>query len=231
MGKSTGTGRPSTLEKDSPPASPGLREEQQKALRQSLLKNASNGSRLLIVGCGNPTAGDDGAGIEIVRRLSDLGGCGCELRAETGPGVGLLDVFPLADVILFVDAVTSGGVPGTLYLTSLPSAELEPRALGSLSGHGWGLVETLELANALGRALPRLVLLGIEAGTVTQGAPRSAAVEQAIALVVERMPDLKFLLLASEIIGTSSFSPHDRSFPGRSQDSGFRLCEPAVPES
>jgi hydrogenase maturation protease len=211
------------LEKDSPPASPGLREEQQKALRQSLLKNASNGSRLLIVGCGNPTAGDDGAGIEIVRRLSDLGGCGCELRAETGPGVGLLDVFPLADVILFVDAVTSGGVPGTLYLTSLPSAELEPRALGSLSGHGWGLVETLKLANALGRTLPRLVLLGIEAGTVTQGAPRSAAVEQAIALVVERMPDLKFLLLSSETIGTRRFSPHDRSFPGRIRDSGARI--------
>ena len=222
MGKSTGTGRPSTLEKDLPPASPGLHEEQQKVSRHPGLKRAANG-RLLIVGCGNPTAGDDGAGIEIVCRLTDLGGCGCELRAETGPGVGLLDLLPLADVILLVDAVTSGGVPGTLYLTSLPCKDLEPRALGSLSGHGWGLVETLELANALGRALPRLVLLGIEAGTVTQGAPRSAAVEQAIALVVERMPDLKFLLLASEIIGTSSFSPHDRSFPGRIRDSGARI--------
>jgi hydrogenase maturation protease len=177
-------------------------------------------TRLLIVGCGNPAAGDDSAGIEIVRRLSELGDCGCELRAETSPGVGLLDLFPLGDVILFVDAVTSGGAPGTLYLTSLPCKELEPRALGSLSGHGWGLVETLNLANALGRSLPRLVLLGVEAGTVSQGAPRSAAVEQAIALVVERMPDLKLLLLSSETIGTRRFSPSDRSFPGRSQDSG-----------
>ena len=195
----------------------------------------AGGLRLLIVGCGNPAAGDDSAGIEIIRRLSDLGGCGCELRAETAPGVGLLDLLPLADVILFVDAVTGGEVPGTLYLTSLPSAELEPRALGSLSGHGWGLVETLELANALGRTVPRLFLLGIEAGTVTQGAPRSEAVERAIALVVERIPDLKFLLFSSEVIGTRSFSPHDRSFPGnagsRSQDSGFRPPRPAVPES
>ena len=122
-----------------------------------------------------------------------------------------------------MDAVTSGGIPGTLYLTSLPSAELEPRALGSLSGHGWGLVETLELAHALGRTVPRLFLLGIEAGTVSQGAPRSAAVEQAIALVVERVPDLKFLLLSCEIIGTRSFCPNDRSFPGRIQESGFRI--------
>jgi hydrogenase maturation protease len=181
---------------------------------------SANGSRLVVVGCGNPAAGDDSAGIEIVRRLRERGDCGCELRAETGPGVGLLDLLPLGDVILFVDAVTSSGVPGTLYLTSLPSAELEPRALGSLSGHGWGLVETLKLANALGRSIPRLVLLGIEAGTVTQGAPRSAAVEQAIALVIERMADLKLLLLSSETIETSSFSPNDRSFPRRSQISG-----------
>jgi hydrogenase maturation protease len=175
---------------------------------------SANANRLLIVGCGNPTAGDDSAGLEIVRRLHELGDCGCDLRAESAPGVELLDIFPLADVIVFADAVTSGGVPGTLYLTPLPSQELEPRALGSLSSHGWGLAEALKLAHTLGRTIPRLFLLGIEAGTVAQGAPRSPAVEQAIALVVERMPDLKLLLLSSEIIGTSSFSPNDRSFPG-----------------
>jgi hydrogenase maturation protease len=171
-------------------------------------------SRVLVVGFGNPAAGDDGAGIEIVRRLSELGDCGCDLRAETAPGVELLDVFSLADVILFVDAVTSGGVPGTLYLTPLPSKELEPRALGALSSHGWGLAEALKLAKALGRTLPQLFLLGIEAGTVAQGAPRSPAAEQAVALVVERIPHLKRLLLSSEDIGTRTFSPNDRSFPG-----------------
>jgi hydrogenase maturation protease len=182
--------------------------------KEQMRENASaNSSRLLIVGCGNPAAGDDGAGIEIVRRLRELGDCGCDLRAETAPSVELLDVFSLADVILFVDAVTSGGVPGTLFLTSFPSRGLAPRALGSLSSHGWGLVETLELANALGRKIPRLFLLGIEAGTVTQGAPLSPAVEQAVTLVVERISNLKALLLASAPIGTRSFSPLDRSFP------------------
>ena len=174
-------------------------------------------SRLLIVGCGNPDAGDDSVGPEIVRRLGELGGCGCELRAETAPGIELLDLLPLAEVILFVDAVTSGGAPGTLYLTSLPSKELESRALGSLSGHGWGLAEALKLAEALGRTIPRLFLLGIEAGTVAQGAPRSPAVEQAITLVVERISDLRFLLLNSEVIATRSFHPGDRSFPGKAR--------------
>jgi hydrogenase maturation protease len=162
-----------------------------------LAENLSTRSnRLLIVGCGNPAAGDDSAGIEIVRRLEEQGGCGCDLRAVTAPGVDLLELFPLADVILFVDAVSSGGAPGTLYITSLPSKAIEPRTLGSISGHGWGLAETVDLARALGRSVPRLFLLGIEAATVSAGALRSAAVEQAIALVLERIPQLKALLLS-----------------------------------
>jgi len=196
--------------------------------RENLSANASS---LLIVGCGNPDAGDDSAGIEIVRRLGELGDCGCDLRIETAPSVGLLDIFPLADVILFVDAVTRGGVPGTLYLTPLPSNELEPRGLGRLSSHGWGLVESLNLARSLGRAIPRLYLLGIEAGSVTQGAPRSPGVDQAINLVVERFPQLESLLLnhdSSATIGTRTFPPHDRSFPG---NPGFRLPPTEAPES
>ena len=183
--------------------------------------DSPSGCRLLIVGCGNADASDDSAGLEMVRRLSELGDCGCDLRAEPAPSVGLLDFFPLADVILLVDAVSSGRAPGTLYLTSLPSKALEGRALGALSSHGWGLAEVLELAHALGRAIPPLFLLGIEAGTVAQGAPRSPAVEEAVGLVVEGISDLRSLLLTSEAIETRSFDPGDRSFPGfRTQDPG-----------
>jgi hydrogenase maturation protease len=169
---------------------------------------------LLIVGCGNPDAGDDSAGLEIVRRLGELGDCGCELRAESAPGVELLDIFDSSDVILFVDAVSSAGMPGTLYLTSLPSKELEPRALGALSSHGWGLSEALSLTRALGHTVPRLFLLGIEVGTVAQGSARSPAVERAVKLVVEKISDLRSLLLHSAPIAIRSFDPNDQSFPG-----------------
>jgi hydrogenase maturation protease len=181
-------------------------------------KVKANADRLLIVGCGNPMAGDDGAGFEVVRRLSETGDCGCDLRAAITAGVELLDLFSRAEVILLVDAVvSSGGAPGTLHLTPLPSKAIEARALSSISSHGWGLAESLELARSLGRAIPRLFLLGIEVGVVTAGAPRSPAVEQAIALVLERIPQLKSLLLANNsfpMIGTRTFSPDDRSFPG-----------------
>ena len=171
-------------------------------------------NRLLIVGCGNPDAGDDSAGLEIVRRLRERGDGDCDLRADPAPGVDLLELFPLADVILFVDAVVSGSVPGTLYLTALPSKQLEARALGSLSSHGWGIGKVLKLAEALRRPVPRLYLLGIEAATVAEGAARSDAVEEAIALVVERISALKLLLLTSEVQSLRSFSPKDRLFPG-----------------
>lgn len=174
----------------------------------------TNAGRLLIVGCGSPDAGDDSAGLEVIRRLREGGDCGCELRAESAPGIELLDALALAEAILFVDAVVSGGAPGTLHLATLPCKEVEPRSLGALSSHGWGLAEALDLARALGRTMPPLFLLGIEAGTVAQGSRRSPAVEQAVERVIENLTALRLLLLRSKILPIRSFNPSDRSFPG-----------------
>jgi len=49
-------------------------------------KVSASPSRLLVVGCGNPAAGDDGAGVEIVRRLSELGDCGCRPASRNRAG-------------------------------------------------------------------------------------------------------------------------------------------------
>ncbi len=97
--------------------------------------------RLMVLGCGNPFAGDDNVGLELVRRLRARGSCGCEFRDLPEGGLGLLELFDRADIILFVDAVLSGAPPGTLHLVPLPAREVVPRALGSVSSHGWGLDE------------------------------------------------------------------------------------------
>lgn len=155
--------------------------------------------RLLVVGCGNPLAGDDSAGVEIVRRLENRSDPALQDQFRTVPsaGVALLETFSAADVVLFIDAVSSGAPPGTLHLVPLLPGEIEPRALGSLSSHGWGLPETLELARSLGRRVPNLMLLGVEVGEVSPGASRSHAVEQTITLVVEQFPRLQSLLVDS----------------------------------
>jgi hydrogenase maturation protease len=171
--------------------------------------------RLLVIGCGNPLAGDDSAGLGILRRLQARSDCGCELRAAPQAGVGLLEFFDQADVLLFVDAVSSGAPAGTLHLLPLPSPEVESRGIRTLSGHGWDLPQTLALARALGRRIPKLMLLGVEMASVTPFVPRAADVEEAIALVVDRFPRLRSMLLdaASEIWREpQSFFAGDDSF-------------------
>jgi len=193
--------------------------------------------RLLVVGCGNLLAGDDGAGVEVVERLVEAGVEGCQLCLMPSGGVDLLEMFPSADVILFVDAVTSGAPAGTLHLIPLPAAEVAarapgpvsggdediaatavvPRAVGSLSSHGLGLLETFELARTLGRHLPRVILLGVEIGEVTPGAPRTPAVDRALTTIVRGFSRLQASLvdLNSSLWRTArQFPPDDDSFPG-----------------
>jgi hydrogenase maturation protease len=173
--------------------------------------------RLLVVGCGNPLAGDDGAGVEIARRLRERGDAACRVRALPSAGVDVLEDLSSADVILFVDAVSSGLPPGTLHLVPLGSPEVAHDALRSLSSHGWGIHETLELARALGRELPQLMLLGVEVGTVALGDHCSPAVERAVGLVLERFPCLQSHLVdaQSPLWRTGrQFLPDADIFPG-----------------
>jgi hydrogenase maturation protease len=172
---------------------------------------------LRVVGCGNAFAGDDAAGLEIVRRLREQNPCEAEIRAMPQASVELEELFEGADTVLFIDAVASGAPPGTLHLLALPSPEVEPRALSSLSSHGWHLPEVLRLRAALGQRTPRLMLLGVEVETVSPGAARSEAVEEAIRTVVERFSSLRSLLeRAGDGAGQAArrFLPGDDSFPG-----------------
>lgn len=186
--------------------------------------------RLLVVGCGNLLAGDDGAGVEVVERLVEAGVEGCQLCLMPSGGVDLLEMFPAAEVVLFVDAVTSGASAGTLHLVPLgapadsggdgdiAATGVVPRAISSLSSHGLGLLETFELARALGRHVPRVMLLGVEIGEVTPGAPRSPAVERALTTIVRGFSRLQPLVVdpdSSLWRAARQFPPEDDSFPGR----------------
>jgi hydrogenase maturation protease len=154
--------------------------------------------RLLVVGCGGSYAADDNVGLEIVHRLQARGDCGCEFLELASGGLDLLYSFEKAEIILFVDAVQSGAPAGTVHLLPLPSREVVPRAMGRVSSHGWGLVETLRLARSLGLRVPRLMLLGVELESVTPGAPRTPAVDAALESVVECFPELQAALRTSE---------------------------------
>jgi len=181
----------------------------------------SAGVRLRVLGCGNPFASDDSAGLEVVRRLRAADVVDCELLELPQAGVELMEVLDGTENVVLIDAVLSGAPPGTIHLVPLPSQAVEPRALGSISSHGWGVAEILRLRTALGYPSPRLLLVGIEIESAVAGGVPSPAVEEAIRIVVERFPALCAMLASEKNMvwrRSRGFPPGDVSFPGCSGD-------------
>ena len=149
--------------------------------------------RVLVAGVGNVFLGDDGFGVEVVRRLAgrelpegvevaDFGIRGMDLA------YALQDDY---DVVVFVDALPRGEEPGTVYLLE---PEIEEDGAVALDTHGMDPVRVIKLARALGAKPTRTLVVGCEPRVVVSGEdyedmlmelsePVIAAVEEAVKLV------------------------------------------------
>lgn len=121
--------------------------------------------RTVVAGFGNVLRGDDGFGVEVVRRLQEEGrapsGTVC-LEIGTGGLALAQELLTPCDRLVIVDAMTRGGEPGSLYMLRVEAVG----RLTSLDLHMAVPARVLELANALG-ALPREVyLVGCEPSVV-----------------------------------------------------------------
>ena len=148
-------------------------------------------TQVLIAGIGNASHGDDGFGVEVVRRLAN------EPLPE---GVRLADLgdrrLELDDLggnyqrVILVDSTPRGGIPGMVYL-SRPDAAVaratcgdvgeSPRALSSILG-------------SVGAGAGELLVVGCEPQIVQERAGLTPAVEAAVDEAVE----LVLAVLASE---------------------------------
>lgn len=124
--------------------------------------------RVLIAGIGNVFLGDDGFGVEVVKRLAarelpdgvevaDFGIRGMDLA------YALLDDY---DLVVFVDATPRGREPGTVYLIE---PEVEEAGEVSLDTHGMDPVRVIHLSRALGARSTRTLVVGCEPQTVLSG--------------------------------------------------------------
>ncbi len=140
--------------------------------------------RVVVLGLGNEDRGDDAVGLLVARRL------GAELPAEIevvesdGDPARLLDLWQGADLAVAVDAVVSGGEAGALHRHDATHEAL-PSGLATLSSHGLGLAQAIELGRALGRLPARLVVIGVEAAQLAPGGGLTPAVADAIARAVD----------------------------------------------
>jgi hydrogenase maturation protease len=149
--------------------------------------------RVLVAGIGNVFLGDDGFGVEVVRRLA-----GRELPEDVEVadfGIRGMDLaYALQDdyeVVVFVDAIPRGEEPGTVYLLE---PEIEEDGEVALDTHGMDPVKVIKLARALGARPTRTLVVGCEPQAIVSGEdyeemqmelsePVRAAVEEAVKLV------------------------------------------------
>src|SRR5919112_4095337 len=149
--------------------------------------------RVLIAGIGNIFLGDDGFGVEVVKRLAGRGlPEGVEVKDFGIRGMDL--AYALQDdydLVVFVDATPRGGEPGTVYLIE---PEIEDDGEGALETHGMDPAKVIKLARALGARPTRTLVVGCEPQSVVSGEdydemlmelsePVRAAAEEAVKLV------------------------------------------------
>jgi len=150
--------------------------------------------KILVAGIGNIFLGDDAFGVEVVNRL----------RARSLPDhVSLVDFgirsYDLAyalmndwDLVILIDALPRGGAPGTVYTIEPELPERNDRE-GAVDAHTMNPVSVLELVEALGGRIGRLLVVGCEPETLEpdqQGnmglsRPVSVAVNEALRAVEE----------------------------------------------
>lgn len=121
--------------------------------------------RTIVAGFGNVLRGDDGFGVEVVRRLEEQGlapeGTLC-LEVGTGGLVLAQELLTPCDRLVIVDAMARGGAPGSTYVLRVETVG----ALESLDLHLAVPARVLALAKALGALPSEVYLVGCEPSVV-----------------------------------------------------------------
>ncbi len=148
---------------------------------------------ILVLGLGNLLMSDDSIGVRAVQRLQQ------DFRVPEGVtivdggtlGLDLLPYIEEADELLIIDALEMRAEPGSLF--RLEGDEV-PRAFASkLSVHQMGLQDLLAVAELQGYAPQKLVVHGIQAGSIEMkldlSPPVAAAMDDLLDAVVNELLD------------------------------------------
>jgi len=150
-------------------------------------------SRVRILGIGSP-AGDDQAGwLVIDALLASDAHAGDEMVIEKldRPGAGLIPLLENASWVILVDAMQCGDQPGRIQRFDQKDW---PSYCHGLSSHGFGVIDSLSLAQALCSLPPRLDLYGIEMGSVNPDGKPGDRIQAAARQLAK--------LIAAEVNGT-----------------------------
>ena len=141
----------------------------------------------LVLGIGNLIMTDDGVGVRVAQRLMEGYRFPEGVTVMDGGTLGL-DLLPHLEGVerlLMVDALETGGPPGTVMRLS---GEEIPMALQTkLSPHQMGLQDLLAVAEFQGNRPTEMVLWGVQPESIELGMELSPAVAARVDLLVEKM--------------------------------------------
>jgi len=148
--------------------------------------------RALIAGFGNLLLGDDGFGVEVVRRLAEgplpagaeiveVGIGGMELVYELMNGCGRL---------VIVDAVRKGLAPGTLYVFAPSEADITPGPEPGIDPHFAEPTRAMKVAKKLGYLPSDVTIVGCEPLCCDLDLRLSPAVRAAVGPAAVRVREL-----------------------------------------
>jgi hydrogenase maturation protease len=155
-----------------------------------------SGRRVLVAGIGNVFLGDDGFGVEVVRRLdaaaipadvdvADFGIRGVHLAYEL-----LCDRY---HTLVLVDAVPLDAEPGTIAVLAATSrlhdTSLEEHAQGVVDAHSMSPDVVLTALHRLGGDIDRVLVVGCQPGTLAPQMGLSPAVENAVDEAVDLLTE------------------------------------------
>jgi hydrogenase maturation protease len=145
----------------------------------------------LVVGLGSPDRGDDAVGPAVALAVAELDLPRVTVVEHEDP-TALLDLWSGHDLVVIVDAVSSGRPAGTIHQLetdpgSGPLSETAWSGVGRGGTHAFGVAAAVELARALHRLPARLVVVGVEAAGFEVGADLSDPVAAAVAPAVARV--------------------------------------------
>jgi hydrogenase maturation protease len=146
---------------------------------------------LTILGCGNPTRGDDGLGPLVARRLRDhiatLGRDDVQAFDAGTDGMGVMFAARGSDALVIVDAARTGVEPGAVY--EVPGELLEREYPASLNLHDFRWNHALASGRRMfADAFPAAVtVLLVEAENTGFGLELSPLVRAAADTVVARL--------------------------------------------
>ena len=152
-------------------------------------------TRTLIAGFGNVLRGDDGFGVEVLRRLAERGlaSDAVELLDVGTGGIRLAQelVTPLDgmrfDRLIVVDAAARGGPPGSVYILAVEGV----RPTREIDMHTTVPSRALEVAQTFGALPPEIYLVGCEPAAVDElTMSQSPAVEAAVDRAVRQIEAL-----------------------------------------